>query len=142
MISSASLQTLVDIELFSDIRRIEDALARHSCTEALAWCSENKTALRKIKVGDETNFALWVSTDLRFAYSQSTLEFDLRMQEYIELSRARKSLDAIAYSKKYLISWQETHMAQIQQLSALLAFPSTTSCGPYKASFVSKGILP
>ena len=37
--------------LFSDIRRIEDALARHSCTEALAWCSENKAALRKMKVG-------------------------------------------------------------------------------------------
>ena len=41
---------LVDIDLFSDIRRIEDALARHSCTEALAWCSENKAALRKVKV--------------------------------------------------------------------------------------------
>ncbi|KJA23065.1 hypothetical protein HYPSUDRAFT_40183 [Hypholoma sublateritium FD-334 SS-4] len=105
------IETLVDIDLFSDIRRIEDALGRHSCTEALAWCSENKTALRKIK---------------------STLEFDLRMQEYIELSRAGNRIEAIAYSKKYLISWQETHIAQIQQLSALLAFPSTTICGPYK----------
>ena len=43
-------QRLVDIDLFMDIRRIEDALARHSCTEALAWCSENKAALRKTKV--------------------------------------------------------------------------------------------
>jgi macrophage erythroblast attacher len=33
-----------------DIRRIEDALSSHSCTEALAWCSENKNALRKLKV--------------------------------------------------------------------------------------------
>ncbi|KAF9568695.1 hypothetical protein CPC08DRAFT_702304 [Agrocybe pediades] len=105
------IETLVDIELFSDIRRIEDALARHSCTEALAWCSENKTALRKIK---------------------STLEFDLRMQEYIELSRARRTTEAIAYSKKHLIQWQETHLPQIRQLLALLAFPPTTACGPYK----------
>ena len=44
------IETLVDIDLFSDIRRIEDALARQSCTEALAWCSENKQALRKVKV--------------------------------------------------------------------------------------------
>lgn len=44
------LQTLVDIDLFMDIHRIEDALSKHSCTEALSWCSENKTALRKIKV--------------------------------------------------------------------------------------------
>ncbi|PPR04866.1 hypothetical protein CVT26_012697 [Gymnopilus dilepis] len=105
------IETLVDIDLFSDIRRIEDALSRHSCAEALAWCSENKTALRKIK---------------------STLEFDLRMQEYIELSRARKTLEAIAYAKKYLIAWHDTHLPQIRQLSALLAFPPNTVCGPYK----------
>ncbi|KAF8884918.1 CTLH/CRA C-terminal to lish motif domain-containing protein [Gymnopilus junonius] len=105
------IETLVDIDLFSDIRRIEDALSRHSCVEALAWCSENKTALRKIK---------------------STLEFDLRMQEYIELSRVRKTLEAISYSKKYLIAWHDTHIAQIRQLSALLAFPPNTACGPYK----------
>lgn len=43
-------KTLVDIELFTDIKRIEDALSKHSCTDALAWCSENKSALRKIKV--------------------------------------------------------------------------------------------
>jgi macrophage erythroblast attacher len=41
---------LVDIDLFSDIKRIEGALSRHSCSEALAWCSENKTALRKQRV--------------------------------------------------------------------------------------------
>jgi len=44
-------QTLVDIDLFTDIRRIEAALKRHSCTEALTWCSENKSGLRRIKVG-------------------------------------------------------------------------------------------
>jgi len=42
-------QTLVDIDLFMDIHRIETALRRHSCTEAIGWCSENKTALRKMK---------------------------------------------------------------------------------------------
>ncbi len=33
-----------------DIRRIEEALCGHSCSEALLWCSENKNALRKFKV--------------------------------------------------------------------------------------------
>ncbi|THH21131.1 hypothetical protein EW146_g331 [Bondarzewia mesenterica] len=105
------IEALVDIDLFMDIRRIEEALGRYSCTEALAWCNENKNALRKLK---------------------STLEFDLRLQEYIELNRARKTQEAIAYFKKHLTSWQETHMAQIQQASALLAYPPTTTCGPYK----------
>ncbi|KAJ7927483.1 CTLH/CRA C-terminal to lish motif domain-containing protein [Mycena leptocephala] len=105
------IETLVDIDLFSDIKRIEGALARHSCTEALAWCSENKTALRKMK---------------------STLEFDLRLQEYIELSRASKRQEAIDYSRKHLVSWQETHLDQIQQAAALLAFRPDTSYGRYK----------
>ncbi|KAF8889673.1 CTLH/CRA C-terminal to lish motif domain-containing protein [Infundibulicybe gibba] len=105
------IEKLVDIDLFTDIKRIEEALSRHSCTEALAWCSENKTALRKMK---------------------STLEFELRLQEYIELARARDTQEAIAYSKKHLISWQETHLPQIHQAAALLAFTSDTTCGPYK----------
>ncbi len=65
---------------------------------------------------------------------QSTLEFELRLQEYIELARARRSMEAIAYSKKYLVSWHETHLDQIHKAIALLAFPTTTTCGPYKAS--------
>ncbi|KAJ6595694.1 CTLH/CRA C-terminal to lish motif domain-containing protein [Mycena vulgaris] len=105
------IETLVDIDLFSDIKRIEGALARYSCTEALAWCSENKNALRKMK---------------------STLEFDLRLQEYIELSRACKHQEAIEYSKKHLVSWRETHLDQIQQAAALLAFRPDTSYGRYK----------
>ncbi|KAH8108782.1 CTLH/CRA C-terminal to lish motif domain-containing protein [Phellopilus nigrolimitatus] len=91
------VEKLVDIDLFSDIRRIENALLRHSCTEALAWCTKN------------------------------TLEFDLRLQEYIELARARKNIEAIAYSKKHLVSWQDTHLHQIRQASALLAFPPSSS---------------
>ena len=48
--SHGDRQTLVDIELFSELRRIEAALSEHSCSEALTWCSENKAALRKVKV--------------------------------------------------------------------------------------------
>jgi macrophage erythroblast attacher len=50
--SQAVPQNLVDIELFAEIRRIKVALEHQSCTEALSWCSENKVALRKIKVRD------------------------------------------------------------------------------------------
>ncbi|KZT25715.1 hypothetical protein NEOLEDRAFT_1064715 [Neolentinus lepideus HHB14362 ss-1] len=106
-----NIQRLVDIDLFSDIHRIEAALEGHSCSEALAWCSENKSALRKAK---------------------STLEFDLRLQEYIELCRSSKSLEAIAYLKKHLVSWQDTHLAQIRHASALLAVTPETKSTGYK----------
>ncbi|KZV67891.1 hypothetical protein PENSPDRAFT_676621 [Peniophora sp. CONT] len=105
------IESLVDIELFMEIKRIEDALRNHSCSGALAWCNENKAALRKAK---------------------STLEFDLRLQEFIELARARKRSEAIMYSRKYLHSWQDTHLSQITQAAALLAIPPTTTCPPYK----------
>jgi macrophage erythroblast attacher len=121
-------QTLVDIDLFMDIRRVEDALGRQSCTDALAWCSENKTALRKIKVRIPRRA---VRCGMIHPV-QSTLEFELRLQEYIELCRMGRREDAIAYSKKHLVTWQETHLAQIRQALALLAFSPSTSCGPYK----------
>lgn len=45
------LQNFVDIELFAQSKVIEDALMRRSCTEALAWCAENRSNLKKQKVG-------------------------------------------------------------------------------------------
>ncbi|THU93519.1 hypothetical protein K435DRAFT_757373 [Dendrothele bispora CBS 962.96] len=105
------IEILVDLDLFSDIRRIETALERHSCAEALGWCSENKAALRKTK---------------------NTLEFELRLQEYIELCRTEKRQEAIAYMKKHIVPWHTTHLSQIKQASGLLAFSPRTSCGPYK----------
>ncbi|KAF8348744.1 macrophage erythroblast attacher isoform 1 [Amanita rubescens] len=105
------IETLVDIDLFTDIRRIEDALSRHSCTEALAWCNENKASLRKMK---------------------STLEFELRLQEYIELARARKAMEAISYARKHLVPWQETHLSDILHANTLIAFDPSTTCAPYK----------
>lgn len=44
------IETMVDIELFMDIRKIEDKLKAGSCSEALTWCAENRNALKKLKV--------------------------------------------------------------------------------------------
>ncbi|KZS87276.1 hypothetical protein SISNIDRAFT_491234 [Sistotremastrum niveocremeum HHB9708] len=114
---SQDLYSLVDLELFAEIHRIEDALRKQSCTEALAWCNENKNALKKIK---------------------STLEFELRLQEFIELARCMNHTEAIAYLKKHLAPWKETHLEQIQKCSALLAVLPTTTCGPYKRLYSPK----
>lgn len=104
----------MDLELFAECKKIQDAINAHSCSEALLWCQENKSALKKIK---------------------STFEFNLRFQEYVELVRNRQISQAIVYSKKYLTSWSETHMKEIQQAMALLAFNPKTSCGIYKVKF-------
>lgn len=43
-------------------------------------------------------------------------------------------MEAITYQKKHLVQWQETHAAQINQASALLAYTPATAFGPYKVS--------
>lgn len=59
-------------------------------------------------------------------WSQSALEFDLRMQEFIELVRSGKFVAAIGYSKKHLSPWHDIHPAQFRQAMALLAYGSHT----------------
>lgn len=41
----------MDIKLFAELAKIENALVeKHSCTEGLAWCGENRGTLKKTKV--------------------------------------------------------------------------------------------
>ena len=47
---------MVDVELFAQSSRIEEALSKHSCTECLQWCLDNKSNLRKMKVGGAVSF--------------------------------------------------------------------------------------
>jgi hypothetical protein len=41
---------MVDIQLFAQAKKIQDALQRHSCKECLQWCSDNRSGLKKSKV--------------------------------------------------------------------------------------------
>ncbi|KAG0363028.1 GID complex subunit containing RING finger motif [Mortierella sp. AD032] len=108
---SEHIEDLVDIELFVQSAKVEQALMRQSCAECLQWCKENNSSLKKIK---------------------STLEFSLREQEFIELARERRSQEAIAYAKKHLTPWKDTHLKEISHVMGLLAFPPETKCHPYK----------
>lgn len=88
------LEPLIDLPVFAQIRKVEmslvpdeDSALAPSCTTALAWCSENKVTLRKAK---------------------STLELDLRVQEYVEMVRDRSPASlrsAALYARKYLVPW-------------------------------------
>lgn len=62
------------------------------------------------------------------------MEFNLRLQEHIELARASKGLEAIRYAQKYLSPWKSTEYKRIGQAMGLLAYKSDTQCQPYKVS--------
>ncbi|XP_059666160.1 protein MAEA homolog [Cornus florida] len=111
---SGNIQDLVDINVFHDAKNVVDALQNKELAPALAWCADNKSRLKK---------------------SKSKFEFQLRLQEFIELVRAENNLRAIAYARKYLAPWGATHMKELQRVVAALAFKSSTECAEYKVLF-------
>ncbi|XP_057981823.1 protein MAEA homolog [Malania oleifera] len=114
---SSNIQDLVDIDVFHEAKRVIDALQNKEVAPALAWCAENKFRLKKAK---------------------SKFEFQLRLQEFIELVRAENSMRAITYARKYLAPWGATHMKELQRVMATLAFKSSTECATYKVLFEPK----
>ncbi|CAN4106881.1 unnamed protein product [Withania somnifera] len=114
---SSNIQDLVDIDVFHEAKKVIDALENKEVTPALAWCADNKSRLKK---------------------SKSKFEFQLRLQEFIELVRAENMMRAITYARKYLAPWGSTHMKELQRVLATLAFKSNTECATYKVLFEPK----
>lgn len=77
----------------------------------LNWCHENKSKLRKLK---------------------SSLEFNVRLQEFIESVRAGKKGDAVKYARKHFSADEPEHLDMVKQVMGLLAFPSDTQLEPYR----------
>jgi len=101
------LPELVDLEISLAAKKVVDGLNRRDCSEALKFCVENRTKLRKIKV-------------------QSSLELNLRQQEFVEFVRKGALHEAISYARKHLAPIAMTHLKLVQRAMASLAFPSTT----------------
>ena len=58
------------------------------------------------------------------------------MQEYIELVRTGQQLPAIAYFRKHLVPFAQTHGEEIEKAAGLLAFPADTHVQRYKVSSI------
>ncbi|KAL4890411.1 protein fyv10 [Aspergillus ambiguus] len=114
------IEDLVDLNVFVQCHRIAESLRRGETKDALQWCNENKAALRK---------------------SQYNLEFELRLQQYIEMIRVgdrEKLVEARAHAKKYLTPFIETQSAEIHRAAGLLAFPKDTKAEPYRSMYASQ----
>ncbi|MCO5587076.1 hypothetical protein L7F22_041022 [Adiantum nelumboides] len=55
--SSGIQQDLVDIDVFLDAKKVIQSLRNRDCSEALAWCAENKSKLKKSKVSNFFDFS-------------------------------------------------------------------------------------
>lgn len=90
----SQVEDLTNIELFLVSRKVEESLIRKETLTALNWCYDNKSKLRKIK---------------------SALEFNIRVQEFIELLRLQKSVDAIHYARAHFaqLATDETYQTEL-----------------------------
>ena len=112
---SQNIEDLVDVDAFVQCQKIEASLACGETKEALAWCADNKQALKKMN---------------------SSLEYDLRLQEYIGLVRTRdptRMQAATAYARKYIAPYNDLEFSI--RAAGLLAFGPNTQTEPYKTLY-------
>ena len=90
----SQVEDLTNIDLFLVPRKVEESLVRKETLTALNLCYDNKSKLRKIK---------------------SALEFNIRVQEFIELLRLQKSVDAIHYARAHFapLAADETYQNEL-----------------------------
>jgi len=114
---SSCVKEVVDIELFMVAKDVEGNLRMKNSAPALQWCHANKTKLKKL---------------------QSTLELNVRIQEFVELVKAEHRLEAVNYARQYFSSSNGESFAipEIQKtVMTLLAFRSDTQIKRYKELF-------
>lgn len=107
-----SITNIVFSEIYTCAVTVENELRARRTQRSLQWCAENKSKLRKLS---------------------SNIEFKIRLQEFIELVREDKRLDAVAYARKYLSNCEQSQMSEIQQCMGMLAFPKDTKIEPYQS---------
>lgn len=113
--TKSGISDLTNIDLFIVSRSVEESLRNRETSKCLDWCYDNKSKLRKIR---------------------STLEFNLRQQEFIELVRQRKLIEGIKHVRKYLSSLDDVEQQhELQHVMGLLACKPDTNVEPYKTLF-------
>lgn len=79
---SLNLNSCCDMSTFRHAHLVTSALFARDLTPALAWCGQNRSRLKSL--------------------SSCTLEFDLRIQEFVQLVMKGASKQAILHARKYL----------------------------------------
>jgi len=107
------IEKLINSKLYLQIIELEESLIAKDTQKSLNWCNQNKTKLQKIK---------------------SRFEWDLRIQDFVELIKVEKRIEAVQYARKYLTPLSPSD-EELGQVMALLVFPSSTHISRYKNLF-------
>ena len=93
--------------MFLTAREVEESLGRGELAACLAWCHDNKSRLRKLK---------------------SSLEFQVRLQEFLELVKAGSKLEAANTSGPVRASPREATTRRSIHGHCTMAQPTRLSC--------------
>ncbi|MCJ1373582.1 GID complex subunit containing RING finger motif [Loxospora ochrophaea] len=111
-----NIEDLVDLDVFIQCHKIEESLKNRQTQECLLWCIENRPMMRK-------------------AATHPNLEFELRLQQYIELRRDGQLLEARQHAQKHMVAHQYTQSTEILRAAGILAYPPDTQTEPYKTMY-------
>ena len=92
-------------------------LRQHDCTAALTWCEEHRSRLKKGKNKLEFRLRMQVSILLlvppALLYSIPHWQ-QVFPQEFVELVRQGKMMQAIKYARGYLAPWASVYLQELQ----------------------------
>lgn len=118
MAENSEIKELVDIDLFLVAKEVETSLCQKNLLTCLQWCHANKSKLKKL---------------------QSTLELNVRIQEFVELIKSNQRLGALVYARKHFTSGGNDSTLAVPEIQktvmALLAFKPDTEIKRYKELF-------
>mmetsp|Transcript_28569 Transcript_28569/g.39797 ORF Transcript_28569/g.39797 Transcript_28569/m.39797 type:complete len:432 (+) Transcript_28569:179-1474(+) len=116
---SSDISDMVDTEVFQSAQKVIDGFRQHDCKPALAWCGANRSRLRR---------------------AQSTLEADLRIQQFVEILRKDNVKEALTYGREYLSTPPDSHLKTFLHAMGAVAFLPITDNFPqrYKYLFEEK----
>ncbi|XP_026322860.1 E3 ubiquitin-protein transferase MAEA isoform X2 [Hyposmocoma kahamanoa] len=106
------LRDLTNVDIYMPAAEVEAELLGRRTARCLQWCADNRSKLRKLN---------------------STMEFKIRIQEFIELVREDRRLEAVRYAKKHFSTYEDGQLQDIQHCMGMLAFPKDTDVEPYKS---------
>jgi macrophage erythroblast attacher len=109
----AGLERYLDFELVLASRDVLAALQARDCEPALAWCAEHRAKLKK---------------------AGSTLELQLRLQQFVELVRSGRAVEALSHARRHLSSAAEFE-PQLRLAMTSLALGPATCAAPYAKLF-------
>lgn len=109
--TKSKIQDMTNIDIFLIEKDIVDSLKNRDTSKCLAWCNEHKSKLKKVN---------------------SNLEFMLRQQEFIEMVRTQKCIDAVHHARKYFVNLTPQQLVDVQKSMVLLAYVKSSDSSVYQ----------